>query len=77
MAAFGYGKAASIHPSCHRRELRLTDVTSLAQTPEHEPDGAGQLFVVIGGTATEQTVNRDDNVVKFGRPMTPHASAVP
>ena len=35
VAAFGFGKAASIHPSCHRSELRLTHVASLAQTPEH------------------------------------------
>jgi glutaminase len=75
MATFGFGKAASIHPSCHRRELRLTDVTSLAQIPEHETDGAGHLLVMITGTATEQTVNRDDQVFKSERPTTPHASA--
>jgi hypothetical protein len=75
MAAFGLGKAASIHPSCHRRDLRLTHMTSLAQTPEHETDGAGQLLVVIGGTATKQSVDGDYYVIKSERPMTPHASA--
>jgi hypothetical protein len=70
MAAFGFGKAASIHPSCHRRELRLTDVTSLTQTSEHETDGAGQLLVMITGTAAEEIVYRDDQVFKPERPMT-------
>ena len=75
MAAFGFRKAASIHPSCHRRKLGLTHVASLAQTPEHDTDRVGKLLVMIVGTTTQQIVNRDDQVFKSERPMTAGASA--
>ena len=77
MAAFGFGKAASIHTSCQRRELGLTHMPWVAQSPEHETDAVRQLFVMITGTATEQSVDRDDQVFKSEGPTpTPHAGAV-
>jgi hypothetical protein len=75
VAAFGFRKAAPIHSPCDRRELRLRDVTSFAHTPEHQANSASQQPVIITGTATRQIVNRDDQVFKSERLMTPHADA--
>ena len=77
MAAFGFGKAASIHPSGQHRELGLTHMPSLAQSPKHETDAVRQLFVMIAGTdtATEQSVDLDDQVFKSEGLMTAGASA--
>src|ERR1700738_5372111 len=74
MAAFGFGKATSIHTSCQRRKLGLTHVPSLAQSPEHEADAVRHLFVMIASTA-EPTVNRDDQIFQSERPVTAGARA--
>lgn len=76
MAAFGFGKAASIHPSRQGGKLGLADVPAFAKSPEHETDAAGQLLVLISGAATERTVHWDYQVFKSERPMTADAGAV-
>ena len=74
MAAFSFGNAASIYSPRQRGELGLTQVPSVAQSPEDRTDAAGQKFVVIGGTATERTVNWNHQVIQSEMPMTAGAS---